>query len=198
MSQGWRWYRTDRGPRHIPANPQRRRALRLLVLLPLTIEPSLAAGQARPGASGLFAPKRTLADARIEERILDLVNAHRARLGLSELRLDARLVAAARAHSEYMNRTLLLSHRGYRDSDFADRAGAAGYAGFPRAENIAWNYPTAEAVMQGWLASPPHRENMELRDVTDLGIGMIEDPDSSETWWTMVLGRSYGKGSTGQ
>jgi uncharacterized protein YkwD len=41
-------------------------------------------------------------------------------------------------------------------------------------ENIAYGYPTAEAVMEGWMNSTGHRENILQSVFTHLGVGVYE------------------------
>ncbi|TMA31423.1 MAG: CAP domain-containing protein [Deltaproteobacteria bacterium] len=102
------------------------------------------------------------ADAGLERAAHELVNRHRRARGLAPLALDPRITQQARLHSLAM----------------ADGRTSFGHDGFPdrvdalrrvmtcqrSAENVASNKghrdPAAEAV-RGWLASRPHRENIE-------------------------------------
>ena len=102
------------------------------------------------------------ADAELERTVFELVNRHRHAGGLAPLARDPRIADQARRHSLAM----------------ADGRTPFGHDGFPArvdalrrvmpcrrsAENVASNKghrdPAAEAV-RGWLASRPHRENIE-------------------------------------
>ncbi len=109
--------------------------------------------------------------------------------GLKRTRLDAKLRRAARQHSAYMARMRAISHRGAFGSTFIDRIRAAGFSGYPRAENVAAGQPTARAVFDAWTKSPSHRRNMELPDVDFVGVGAMRNSSDGVIWWTMVLGR---------
>lgn len=62
-----------------------------------------------------------------------------------------------------------------------------GYKGFPRAENIAWNYANLETVVAGWMTSPGHRGNILISDVNDVGIGHFTCA-KHEHWWVQLFG----------
>ena len=53
-------------------------------------------------------------------------------------------------------------------------------------ENIAYNYPTADAVMRGWLASSGHRANILRPAFRRIGVGCAVD-GSGKRWWTQAF-----------
>jgi uncharacterized protein YkwD len=53
-----------------------------------------------------------------------------------------------------------------------DRLRAAGVTYTAAAENIAYGYPTAAAVLQGWRNSDGHRRNLENCEYTHHGVGL--------------------------
>jgi uncharacterized protein YkwD len=59
------------------------------------------------------------------------------------------------------------------------RDAGIGFSG--AAENIAWGYPTAEAVLTGWLNSPGHKANIENCNLTGHGVGLVG------THWTHLF-----------
>ncbi|HCP48497.1 MAG TPA: hypothetical protein DIU15_20840, partial [Deltaproteobacteria bacterium] len=62
------------------------------------------------------------------------------------------------------------------------------YAGQMIGENIALGSPTAEAVVvDGWLYSPPHRENMLSGQWLELGTGHGQ-ADSGQRYWVQDFG----------
>jgi uncharacterized protein YkwD len=136
-------------------------------------------------------PRRTAAptgtDA-LEARVVELTNAERARRGCGPLRLDLRLRTAARAYSYEMARYGTFSHTGRDGSTPGERMARAGYTvdgGW--AENIARGYRTAEAVMQGWMTSAPHRANILNCDMHAVGVGVAR-ASSGELFWTQDFG----------
>ena len=102
----------------------------------------------------------------------ELVNAHRASVGCSALVWNGSVADVARAHSDDMVERDFFSHTNPDGLSPFDRLSAAGIAFTAAAENIAYGYPTAQAVLQGWLDSPGHRANIENCALTEHGVGV--------------------------
>jgi uncharacterized protein YkwD len=105
-----------------------------------------------------------------EKALLELTNAARADGGCAPLRVDTRLQAAARAHAVDMVDRHYFSHLTPDGQDPSERAAAAGFPS-GAGENIAMGYPTASAVMAGWMASSGHRANILNCSYTVIGLG---------------------------
>ena len=104
-----------------------------------------------------------------ESSLLSQMNAVRASRGLPGLRLDYRLVRAARGHSADMMRRQYFAH-----GAVLGRAVAAGARGPVFGENLAWaNGLTAQWVVNAWLASPGHRAVLLRRGFRRVGIGIV-------------------------
>ncbi len=99
-----------------------------------------------------------------------LLNAERAAAGLPALTVSAQLTAAARVHLDDMNRNGFFSHTGSDNSKPSGRLRAQGYGFCFVAENISQGYPSAEATMAGWMASPGHRANNLSAKATEYGV----------------------------
>jgi uncharacterized YkwD family protein len=54
-------------------------------------------------------------------------------------------------------------------------------------ENIAAGQPTGSAVVQAWMDSPGHRENMLKSDFEEIGIGYVKKKDQYRTYWTQLF-----------
>ncbi|MFE6336586.1 sigma-70 family RNA polymerase sigma factor [Streptomyces sp. NPDC057798] len=132
----------------------------------------------RPSATPAAAP----ADAPAAQ-VLALVNDERASAGCRPVQLDGRLARAAQLHSEDMSRNQYFDHTSQDGRSFADRAAAQGHPS-PGAENIARGQTSPEAVMEAWMNSPGHRENILNCSLTTMGIGLVED----DWTWTQVFG----------
>ncbi|KAJ1883372.1 hypothetical protein H4R99_000686 [Coemansia sp. RSA 1722] len=109
-------------------------------------------------------------------QMLDKLNEYRAAVGKDPLRLDTRMNNMAQSHSQYQNSIQKMTHSdsagslGQRCSDFGvDWRGVA--------ENVAWNYPDVEAVMEGWRKSDGHYHNM-IGDYNVVGFG------ETNKYWT--------------
>jgi hypothetical protein len=101
----------------------------------------------------------------LEEGIHQAINRRRARDGLRPLASDPALVLAAREHSASMARLRFFAHGSPvpgRENPTL-RAAAAGAEFVEVGENLALlsrSIATADGFLQGWLDSPPHRENL--------------------------------------
>jgi uncharacterized protein YkwD len=104
-----------------------------------------------------------------ESAMLGQINAVRARHGLRPLRIDYRLVAAARGHSADMMNRQYFAH-----GSFTARARAAGAHGPMFGEDLAWGTGvTPQWVVDRWLASPSHRAVLLRRGFRRVGIGIM-------------------------
>jgi uncharacterized protein YkwD len=104
-----------------------------------------------------------------ENRIIRAMNQIRVARGLRPLHYSDKLRAAARAHSRDMMRRGYFAHgsMGRRVSRFGVHAPMVG-------ENLAWgtgSYGTARVIVQEWLASPEHRENLLRPGFRWVGVG---------------------------
>jgi uncharacterized protein YkwD len=105
-----------------------------------------------------------------EQAVLTMTNADRADAGCGPLKVDTRLQAAASAHAVDMVDRHYFSHTSPDGQDPSERAEAAGFPS-GAGENIAMGYPTASAVMAGWMASSGHRANILNCSYTVIGVG---------------------------
>jgi uncharacterized protein YkwD len=131
----------------------------------------------------------------VSRRVLDLVNEARAsgrRCGgkdfppVGPVALDAALTQAAVAHSRDMAEYDAFDHRGHDGSTPGMRVERAGFGDHRIVgENIAAGAMTVSEVMQGWLASPAHCENIMDGRYTLIGIGYAENMQTrSAVFWT--------------
>jgi uncharacterized protein YkwD len=126
-------------------------------------------------------------DAALEAEVIELVNAERRRARCPEVHLDKRLRSAARGHSADMARHNEMSHEGSDGSSPWDRAERAGYDA-ALSENVAVGYGTAEAVMDGWMNSPGHRDNILNCEARATGVGLAHSANGTP-YWTQMFGR---------
>jgi len=104
-----------------------------------------------------------------ERSLLKTMNAVRTSHGLAPLRVDIRLVRAARGHSADMLRRQYFAH-----GSVAGRALAAGARGPLFGEDLAWATGlTAQWVVDHWLASPSHRAILLRPGFRRVGIGIV-------------------------
>lgn len=106
-----------------------------------------------------------------EWAVLRLTNQHRMSIGLSPLSMTAEIQMAANQRAKELPSLPQLAHSRPDGSSWStvlsDYSIRYNYA----AENIAMGYPSAAAVMNGWLNSAGHRQNIETAALTHLGVG---------------------------
>lgn len=103
-----------------------------------------------------------------EASLLQTVNAVRMTRGLAPLRLDVRLLRAARGHSADMMQHQYFAHGAVAARALAQRARGPVYG-----EDLAWGTGvTAKWVVNTWLASPRHRAVMLRPGFRRIGIGI--------------------------
>lgn len=104
-----------------------------------------------------------------------LINSARVTNGLPGLTLNAKLSAAAKAHSIDMACHSSLSHTGSDGSYITDRIAAQGYAYSYWNEAIYAQPPeyggNAQAAVTWWLNDPSHRVIILAPDATEIGVG---------------------------
>jgi uncharacterized protein YkwD len=106
------------------------------------------------------------------------------------LKWDPALYAAAVDHSEDMARRNYFEHDTPEGEDVGQRASASHYDWKSVGENIAGGDRDVAQVVQGWLASPEHCENIMDPGFRDMAVACVARPGTEwGTYWTMVLGR---------
>lgn len=110
----------------------------------------------------------------MEEDVLVAINAYRATLELSPLTMNSFIRAECRTHSENMaDGTVPVGHDGVldRSARIKEELGLGIIA-----ENVAVGANSAEAVVNSWLNSSAHKENIE-GDFSLTGVGIAQDSD---------------------
>ncbi|HLJ39459.1 MAG TPA: CAP domain-containing protein [Steroidobacteraceae bacterium] len=133
----------------------------------------------------------------LSSRALALVNAARARgatCGSHEfgpappLSLSGTLASVALGHAADMARHGYFDHVDLSGQSPADRVRAVGYREKLVGENIAYGPITVEEVVQGWLHSPDHCENIMDPRFAQMGVGMATGQAARRgLFWVQVL-----------
>ncbi|MGD9599771.1 MAG: CAP domain-containing protein [Steroidobacteraceae bacterium] len=134
-----------------------------------------------------LAPPRAQDAAAVGARVLTLVNRARARPrrcgpkavpAASPLVREAQLDAVALAYAQELARLGRFEHRGADGRQPRDRVARSGYRARIVGENLAAGPTTADEVIDGWLASPGHCENVMEARFTQMGIAYAVNPAS--------------------
>jgi uncharacterized protein YkwD len=136
------------------------------------------------GCSSLRAPV-SIAGATDETRTsLPLVNALRAKRGLSALSASGPTARAAAEQAVRMAKAGEMKHLiGFGDN-FGDRMKRSDVP-LPAAENIASGWTTVDQAVQSWIDSRKHLENM-LGDYRAVGVAVAR-ASTNRAYWAMVL-----------
>ncbi len=147
-------------------------------------------------AAVLVAPAPTAADdtttvSAAEAAMVTALNVDRTSRGLVPVRVDARLMAIARARSADMVANNYFSHTQPDGRNVFDVISASGITWFGAGEIIAWNnYPTLDTSLQranlDWLASPGHYAIVVSTTYNYVGVGLAVDPATGKKLWTAV------------
>jgi uncharacterized protein YkwD len=119
--------------------------------------------------------------AAVRSATLCLVNRERVLDGERPLQDNGKLMRAAQGHSEDMVSQDYFSHYGPSGDTPGSRMRAAGYisspnVGYEIGENIAWGtlrLATPKAIVEAWMRSQGHRENILDAHYRDTGMGVV-------------------------
>ncbi len=160
-------------PRHATALAL---ALAAVAALPFPASsPARATRTARPAARGCAnadTPAARASRQAMRDAVLCLINAQRRLHHLPALHVSARLDRSAQSWTDEMVNTANFSH----GMNFAGRISAAGYDWSSAGENIATGFRTPREVVQGWMASPGHCENILDPTYESVGTGVNSRP----------------------
>lgn len=139
----------------------------------------------------------------VEKQVFDAINSIRQANGLYLLTNQAGLGGVARAHSDDMLARDYLSHVNPEGKDPGDRIAAAGITVTAWGENIAMSDGLADpvdAIVQGWMDSPGHRENILRAGWTHTGVGVAQSGDTfyfTQVFATMPAAKSAAAPTSG-
>ena len=111
-------------------------------------------------------------------QVVELVNAERAKYGLSALTVDAKVQQAALVRAKESAQSF--SHTRPNGSSFSTALTEAGVSYRRAGENIAYGQRTPQQVMNAWMNSSGHRANILNEDFTTIGVG-----------YTVINGTAY-------
>ncbi|PNQ72378.1 CAP domain-containing protein [Hanstruepera neustonica] len=118
----------------------------------------------------------------IEVEIMELINDHRLSMGLNPLNNMNVIKAQAYSHTGYMIAQNNVSHDNFfqRKSYLVNNVGANRVS-----ENVAYGYTSAQSVVNAWLNSDGHRENIE-GNYTDFDIS-AEQNEEGRWYYTNIF-----------
>ncbi|RFU66430.1 sporulation protein [Peribacillus saganii] len=125
----------------------------------------------------------TSAVSAFEKQVVELTNAERAKQGLKALQLDTELSKVARVKSQDMKDKNYFDHNSPTYGSPFDMMKKFGIQYSSAGENIAQGQTSPQQVVQAWMDSPGHRENIMNSSYTHIGVGHV----SSGNYWTQMF-----------
>ena len=106
--------------------------------------------------------------------LLTDTNKERAAENIGALQLDDKLSQAAFLKAQDMFKNNYWAHTSPSGVEPWKWLGDTGYNYSVAGENLAKNYPTADATVQAWMNSPSHRENIMNDKYVDVGFAIVD------------------------
>jgi uncharacterized protein YkwD len=129
---------------------------------------------------------------RVRAELVTRVDDERRRAGRQPLTVDSRLDAAAQRHADDMLARSYFAHRDPDGKTVRERAREAGFDWSAIGENIAEGQQSVKEVVESWMRSAGHRENILDRRYTRTGGGLAlgRDPKTGEyrILWVQTFG----------
>jgi uncharacterized protein YkwD len=118
-----------------------------------------------------------------ELKLMDLINDYRESVGLNQLEKINYISYKSEEHNYYMMENDVVNHDFFqqRSQDLINLLGAERVG-----ENVAYNFGSPEGVLNAWLNSPGHKENIE-GDYTNFGVAITTDPETGRMYYTNMF-----------
>lgn len=118
-----------------------------------------------------------------ELEVLDLINAYRVEQGLTPLSIIEHISYKSNEHNVYMVEVDQVNHDGFeeRKNNLVQVLGA-----YRVGENVAYGYSTPESVVDAWIASSTHKENI-LGNFSHFGISITKDTNGRRYYTNMFI-----------
>jgi uncharacterized protein YkwD len=122
-------------------------------------------------------------NATFEAEVVLLVNQIRAGQGLPPLKRVSNLDQAARAHAEDMGQEKYMAHDSQSPNCVWSARISLYYSGWNTlSENIASGHPNPQAVVDAWMNSEGHRNNILSDGNCEIGVGYAPDGKYGTSW----------------
>jgi uncharacterized protein YkwD len=135
----------------------------------------------------------------VSDVVFCLMNAMRSDAGLPALTKQDELAKASVEHSQDMVDNKYFAHDSLDGRDVVARLTQVGY--IPKAgewvvgENLAWGsgaLATPKALVNAWMNSPPHRENLLAPDFKEVGMGVVFGTPSKDASAGVTVTTDFG------
>lgn len=125
------------------------------------------------------------------QKLLELTNRERSKEGLSELVYNEKLAEAAQKKAENMFEKDYWAHYGPDGETPWEFILGTGYQYEFAGENLAKNFLFSDGVVDAWMDSPTHRDNILRKEYTDIGFAVVNGILNGEE--TTLVVQMFGK-----
>lgn len=150
---------------------------------PATPEEPQAPAVEQPQQQPAEPPQQQTGLSDFEAQVVQITNAERRRHGLADLQVDAGLSHVAREKSNDMQANNYFSHTSPTYGSPFDMMRDFGVSYSAAAENIAFGQQSPEQVVEAWMNSEGHRQNILNGNFTHIGVGY----NSNGHYWTQMF-----------
>ncbi|NLJ58003.1 MAG: hypothetical protein GX339_04060 [Tissierellia bacterium] len=119
-----------------------------------------------------------------EQKVAELVNIERQKVGLAPLTLDSAISNVARAKSKDMSDNNYFAHQSPTYGSAGNMLTQFGVKWSAWGENIAAGQSTPEAVVRAWMNSESHKANILSPNFSKIGVGYV---NSGRPYWTQMF-----------
>lgn len=124
-----------------------------------------------------------------EAQVVELVNRERAKYGLKPLAANWELARVARIKSQDMRDRGYFSHQSPTYGSPFEMIRAFGISFVAAGENIAAGQTSPQAVVNSWMNSTGHRQNILNANYTEIGVGYAKGGSYGHYWTQMFIRR---------
>lgn len=128
-------------------------------------------------------------------KLYELTNTQREKDGLSDLNYNEKLAQAAAQKAQDMFNQNYWAHYGPNGATPWDFILRSGYQYEFAGENLAKNFLFSQGVMDAWMSSPTHRENILRKDYSEVGFAVVNGTLNGEQ--TTLVVQMFGKPLSG-
>lgn len=126
-----------------------------------------------------------------EDRLFELTNQRRLEAGVAPLRFNQKLAAAAQAKAAYMFTQNFWAHNGPDGTTPWKFVTDVNYDYMYAGENLAKDFENSSDVVEAWMASPTHRDNILQPRYEDIGFAVVNGTLLGED--TTLIVQMFGK-----
>jgi uncharacterized YkwD family protein len=121
-----------------------------------------------------------------EQKVVQLVNVERQKVGLQPLTLNSEISNVARAKSKDMADNNYFAHQSPTYGSAGDMLTKFGIRWSAWGENLASGQRTPESVVTAWMNSEGHRANIMSPNFSRIGVGYVTNSGGTP-YWTQVF-----------